>query len=84
MDKEQNNLAKVLWIGYVRAGEVSSLTNYFCVPKGEDIRMVYNGTSSGLNGALWDPNFVLPTVASMLRVVEGGGTCRIGTYKRCS
>ena len=42
------------------------------LPRGGDTRMVYNGTSSGLNGALWDPNFVLPTVASMLRVLDRG------------
>jgi len=35
---------------YVKAGQVKSLTSFFAVPKGEDdIRMVYDGTKSGLN-----------------------------------
>ena len=35
---------------YIEMGLVSSLTHMFYVAKGmEDIRMVYNGTSSGLN-----------------------------------
>ena len=42
---------------------MKSLTHNLSVPKGEDIRMVYNGTSSGLNNALWDPS-VCPTNGS--------------------
>ena len=35
---------------------------YFGVPKGEfDIRVVYDGTASGLNDAIWVPSFWLPT-----------------------
>ena len=42
---------------YVRTG-----LHYFVVPKGEtDIRVVFDGTSSGLNESLWAPNFFLPT-----------------------
>ena len=42
---------------YVRTG-----LHYFAVPKGEtDIRVVFDGTSSGLNESLWAPNFFLPT-----------------------
>ncbi len=42
-------------------------THYFCVDKGEDdIRMVYNGTSCGLNNVLWAPRFGLPTVKQTL------------------
>jgi hypothetical protein len=41
--------------------------------KGEtDIRMVYNGTKSGLNDCLWEPWFPLPTIDTMLRSVTGG------------
>jgi hypothetical protein len=47
--------------GYIRPGDVKSLTKYFAVPKGEgDIRMVYDATISGLNDSLWAPTFVLP------------------------
>jgi len=50
---------------------VKSLTNYFPVEKGDDdIRVVYDGTKSGLNGALWAPTFGLPTVETLLSCVE--------------
>jgi hypothetical protein len=32
--------------------------------------MVYDGTSSGLNDAIWVPRFPLPTVNTMLRAVD--------------
>jgi hypothetical protein len=36
--------------GYIAMGEVKSLIFFFDVPKGlDDIRMVYDGTKSGLN-----------------------------------
>ena len=36
--------------------------HYFAVPKGDsDIRVVFDGTSCGLNESLWSPNFFLPT-----------------------
>ena len=40
--------------------------------KGEDIRMVYNGTYSGMNISLWDPHFALPMVGSTIRAAEKG------------
>jgi hypothetical protein len=59
--------------GYISMGEVKSLIFFFDVPKGlDDIRMVYDGTKSGLNAALWAPWFPLPTVDSMLRSVVPG------------
>jgi hypothetical protein len=40
---------------------VRLLTDFFSVPKGlDDIRLVYNGTSSGLNDVLWVPSFPMP------------------------
>ena len=33
---------------------MKSITHYFYDPKGDDIRMVYNGKLSGLNASLWD------------------------------
>jgi hypothetical protein len=42
--------------GYILPGKVIGGTHYFCVDKGlDDIRMVYNGTSCGLNEVLWAP-----------------------------
>ena len=62
--------------GYVGAGNIVSLTDYFDVPKGEsDIRMVYNVTSSGLNNAIWAPPFWLPTAASALRCMTFESFC---------
>jgi len=62
--------AKVLKVcakGYISDGQVNSPTGYFRVPKGlDDIRMVYDGMRSGLNTALWAPNFGLPTVDTFL------------------
>ena len=58
---------------YVHPGEVRSLTSFFAVPKGEDdIRMVYDGTKSGLNDVLWAPWFPLPTIEMHLRSVGPG------------
>ena len=54
-----------------RRGIVKSLTAFFEVKKGEtDIRMVYDGTESGLNDQLWAPWFPLPTVETLLRSVD--------------
>lgn len=59
--------------GYIDIGLVQSLISFFEVPKGlTDIRMVYDGTKSGLNEMLWAPWFPLPTVDSLLRSVEPG------------
>jgi len=58
------------WVTSVR-GEVKLLTSFFAVPKGDsDIRMVYDGTKSGLSDAMWAPWFALPTVESHLRFVS--------------
>eukprot|EP00980_Cylindrotheca_fusiformis_P030894 scaffold25597_cov206-Cylindrotheca_fusiformis.AAC.4 len=67
----KKKLGKVRERRYVVAGTVDSLTSFFAVPKGEDdIRMVYDGTKSGLNDSIWVPRFSLPTVNSMLRAVD--------------
>jgi hypothetical protein len=56
---------------YIDKGEVLSLTSYFWVAKGDsDIRMVYDASRSGLNQALWAPNFGLPTVDMLVRGVH--------------
>ena len=45
-------LGEVRAKGYVSSGHVESLISVFLVPKGDDIRLVYNGSSSGLNDAV--------------------------------
>lgn len=57
--------------------EVTAHIDHFGVPKtaspdGEalDIRVVWHGSSSGLNQSLWAPNFPLPTTDTALRQVS--------------
>ena len=67
-DKLQKKVAKPVLRDYISDGYVKSLTGFFQVPKGEDdIRVVYDASKSGLNEALWAPNFFLPTVDTVLR-----------------
>ena len=54
---------------------ILSWMSFFPVPKGlSDVRMVYNGTSNGLNDCLWAPWFPLPTVDAVERSLVPG-TC---------
>ena len=65
-----DKVEKVIWRGHLEDGFVSS---YFPVPKGEeDIKVVYDATQCGLNESLWSPNFILPTIDSVLWTVEIG------------
>lgn len=64
-------LLKARQRGYIAPGMVDSLTAFFAVPKGEDdIRLVYDGSVSGLNMSIWVPRFFLPTLRTHLRAVE--------------
>jgi len=47
--------------------KVKNLIDYFAVPKADDIRLVLNGSSCGLNKSVWASNFWLPTAATMIR-----------------
>jgi len=69
----RQKLTKVRSRGYLEPGYVKALTSFFTVPKGDgDVRLVYNGTKSGLNDSLWAPWFRLPTVGQLLRAVIPG------------
>jgi hypothetical protein len=57
---------------YIEPGKVVSLIQFFDVPKAGDIRLVYNGTSCGLNDSLWCPNFWIPTSKTALRSLDFG------------
>ena len=47
---------------YLELGVVKTSLHYFAVPEGkDDIRVAFDGTSCGLNEALWSPNVFLPT-----------------------
>lgn len=66
-DQLKEKVLKVIKKGYIKKGQVQSLTGFFAVPKGtEDIRVVYDATKSGLNAAIWSPNFYLPTATTVL------------------
>jgi len=67
-------ITKVRERDYIIQGvTVLSLIHMFDVHKGtDDIRLVYNGTSSGLNRSLFGPHFTLPTVDTTLRALEQG------------
>jgi len=71
--KVVQKLAKVRSHRYIAPGYVSSLTAFFAVPKGEDdIRMVYDGTVSGLNDAIWVPRFGMSTMETHFRSLKPG------------
>jgi hypothetical protein len=61
--------------GHIKAGPVKSLADFFDVPKGDDIRMVCHGTSSGFNDALWAPSFSLPTADAAGRLLSHSSFC---------
>ena len=72
-EKVKEKLTKVRARRYIAKGYVVSLTSFFSVPKGDtDIRMVYDGTQSGLNESMWVPRFGLPTIDTHLRAIEEG------------
>jgi hypothetical protein len=59
--------------GYVAKGTVKGLTTFFTVPKGEgDVRLVFDGTKSGLNDVIWAPSFTLPSINTLLASLEPG------------
>ena len=62
--------------GYLRLvpqESVKGLIDYFHVPKGPtDIRLVFNGTSCGLNNTVYASNFWLPMSNTMTRLLSFG------------
>jgi len=72
-DAVANKLQRFIARDYLSAGTVNSLVSYFSVSKGEsDVRLVFDGTKSGLNEVLWAPTFCLPTVDSVTPMLEPG------------
>ena len=63
----QRKVGKVKERGYIRPGYVKSLIGYFSVPKGyQDVRMVYDGTTSGFNELVWVPKFGFTSVKKLI------------------
>jgi hypothetical protein len=77
-DKVKKKLDKVIMtdIKFVEA-----MMFMFDVPKVDDIRMVYDGSKSGLNKALWAPWFSLSTIDTMLRWVTAGSWLANNDYE---
>lgn len=72
-------ILKFIKKGYIvppRAGQVKSLMKYFAVPKGVlegvtlDWRIVFHAGANKLNESVWAPSFVLPSLNSLLRIVD--------------
>jgi hypothetical protein len=69
--KVQAKLSKVRARRYIEPGFVKSLTGYFPVPKSKfDLRMVYDASKCGLNDLVWAPNFFIPSVDSMVDLLD--------------
>ena len=69
----KNKVDKVRKRLCIEPGKILSLPHMFYVRKGlNDISMVYNGTSCGLNLALWAPHVGLSIVQHTLRALLPG------------
>ena len=63
-------MRKLVAMGYIKKGLFFILTSFFSVPKGtEDIGMVFDATLSGLNHSIWGPNFMFPSMGSLIFMV---------------
>ena len=69
----RGKLAKMIQRKYLvtPTTRIASLIQFFAVPKGEgDWRVVYHAGANGLNDCVWAPPFFLPSVESLLRIVD--------------
>ncbi|KAL7570650.1 hypothetical protein ACA910_014924 [Epithemia clementina (nom. ined.)] len=67
--------------GYITAGPCLATMNYFAVPKGDsDLRMVYDGTKSGLINCLFAPWFPLPDADALVNVLDDAYWCVDNDY----
>ena len=73
-------MRKLVTKGYITEGVILGMTSLFFVLKRiDDIRMVFDATLSGLNNYLWDPNFMLLSMSSLL-VIVGQDTHMVDIY----
>jgi hypothetical protein len=74
--KEKEKVKKVITFRYLvhtALAALKGLMHFFSVDKGgTDIRIVYNGTKSGLNEATWIPWFAISSSSTLERVVIPG------------
>ena len=70
-DKEKEKVLNVWRNNYISSGEeVLSLTHLLSVEKTDNIRMIYNVTSRGLNNVLWFPYFRIPTMSTHMIAIK--------------
>ena len=85
--KVKEKIQRVINNGYIELRdikEVELLMYYFHVPKGEeDIRMVYDGSKSGLNKSFFAPWFNLPSSETMARWVLVGSWLGDNDFEDC-
>ena len=68
--KVDKNMNKLVSRGYITKVVIIVLTSFFSLPLGiDDSRMMFDATVSVLNGSLWDPNFMLPSMGSFIMIV---------------
>lgn len=74
----QDKLPKMIERRYIGDpdGLLQALIFYFTVPKGvldgviQDWRIVYDAGANGLNDAVWAPSFWMPTISSLIRLLD--------------
>ena len=85
--KVKTKIQRVIDRGYIEITDiqfVEALMYVFHVPKGlDDIRMVYDGSKSGLNACLYAPWFALPTADTMTRWVVTGSWLADNDFGDC-
>ena len=84
--KVREKLEKVVAKGYIELTDikfVEAIMYMFHVAKGDNIRMVYDGSKSGLNTAIYAPLFPLLTTESMTRWVTVGSWLADNDYREC-
>ncbi|KAL7563418.1 hypothetical protein ACA910_016514 [Epithemia clementina (nom. ined.)] len=67
--------------GYIEGAPCVAMMNYFAVPKGDDdVRMVYDGTKSGLNACLYALWFILPDASVLTCTLDDKYWCIDNDY----
>ena len=85
-EKVQEKLDKVVKKRYIELIDikfVESIMYMFHVAKGDNIRMVYDRSKSGLNAAIYTPWFALPIAKSMTRWVTAGSWLADNNHGEC-
>ena len=63
-------MSKLVARGYIIEGLILALTSLFYLPqRTQDIRMVFNEIKIGLNYSLWGPNFMFPSMVSLVMMM---------------